>query len=57
MSHKSGHIIIQAIMPLPSVTTEQRKVLEEIERRDQYTLQDRLYLGYVTSKIAPIPAD
>lgn len=57
MSHKSGHVIIQAIKPLPAVTPEQRQVLEEIESRDEYTLQDRLYLGYIASKVAPLPAD
>lgn len=57
MSHKSGHIIINAIKPLPAVTPEQRQALEEIEERDEYTLQDRLYLGYIASKVAPLPAD
>jgi hypothetical protein len=57
VSHKSGHIIIQAIKPLPSVTPEQRRTLEEIEARDEYTFQDRLYLGYIASKVAPLPAD
>lgn len=57
MSHKSGHVIIQAIKPLPSVTPEQRCALDEIEKRDEYTLQDRLYLGYIASKVAPLPAD
>lgn len=57
MSHKSGHVIIQAIKPLPAVTPEQRQALEEIEARNEYSLQDRLYLGYVVSKVAPLPAD
>lgn len=57
MSHKSGHVIINVIKPLPSVTPEQRAVLEDIEERDEYTLQDRLYLGYIASKVAPLPAD
>lgn len=57
MSHKSGHVIINVIKPLPAVTPEQRKALEEIEARDEYTLQDRLYLGYIASKVAPLPAD
>jgi hypothetical protein len=57
MSHRSGHVIIQAIKPLPAVTPEQRRVLEEIEARNEYNLQDRLYLGYIASKVAPLPAD
>ena len=57
MSHKSGHVIIQAIKPLPAVTPEQRSVLEDIEARNEYNLQDRLYLGYIASKVAPLPAD
>lgn len=57
MSHKSGHVIIQAIKPLPAVTEEQRTTLEDIEARDEYTLQDRLFLGYIVSTVAPLPAD
>lgn len=57
MSHKSGSVIINVIKPLPSVTPEQRAELEAIQARDEYTLQDRLYIGYVASKIAPLPAD
>lgn len=56
MSHKSGHIIIQKLKELP-ITEDQRSSLSEIEARDQYTITDRLYLGYVTYVVAPEPAE
>lgn len=57
MSHKSGHIIIEAVKPLPAVTTEQRGKLEEIATRDEYTVADRLYLAMVVATIADDPAE
>ncbi len=58
MSHKSGHVIIEAIRPLPAVQSkpEVLKRLDEIEARDQYTLGDKLYLGVLVSNIADEPA-
>lgn len=57
MSHKSGHIIIEAIKPLTAVSQEQRERLDEIERRDEYTTADRLYLAFVVGMIADDPAE
>lgn len=57
MSHKSGHIIIEAIKPLAWVSQEQLKHLEEIEARDEYTAADRLYLAFVVGMIADDPAE
>lgn len=57
MSHKAGHIIIQSLVTLPTVTTEQRAKLEEIEARDAYNMQDRLYIGWVAATVADDPAD
>lgn len=57
MSHKSGHIIIEAIKPLASVSKDELDRLEDIERRDEYTAIDRLYLAYVVGMIADDPAE
>lgn len=60
MSHKSGHIIINAIKPLPSYTAlpqEVRNQLDDIEARDEYNLMDKLVLGYAVSKIAAEPSE
>lgn len=64
MSHKSGHIIINSILPVggsPIVplagNTEAIERLNDIRSRDQYTIADRLYLGYIVGVIADDPAD
>jgi hypothetical protein len=63
MSHKSGHIIINALLPengvprLSSLTNEQCERLNEIRARDQYNPMDRLFLGMLVASIADDPAD
>lgn len=63
MSHKSGHIIINALVPqdsspqLASLNEEQRDKLSEIRSRDEYTAIDRLYLGMLVASIADDPAE
>jgi hypothetical protein len=52
MSHKAGHIIVQALKSVPSLTQEQRAQLDNIESRDQYTLQDKMYLSILTFQVA-----
>jgi hypothetical protein len=52
MSHKAGHIIVQKLLEIPTLTPEQRSMLEEIQQRDQYTLQDRLAIGMIVFQVA-----
>lgn len=52
MSHKAGHIIVQKLLEIPTLTPAQRATLEEIQNRDQYTLQDRLAVGMITFQVA-----
>jgi hypothetical protein len=52
MSHRAGHIIILALKQVPTLTPEQTSKLQEIEQRDQYTLQDRLAIGMITFQVA-----
>lgn len=52
MSHKAGHIIIPKLLEIPTLTPEQRATLEDIEARDEYTLQDRLAIGMITFQVA-----
>lgn len=52
MSHKAGHIIIQSLKVTPGLTAGQLAMLDEIESRDQYTMSDRLYLGWLTFTLA-----
>lgn len=62
MSHKSGHIIINAMLPeggapLPTLTPQQQNTLNDIRQRDEYNMADRLTLGYIIGLIADDPAD
>lgn len=57
MSHKAGHIIIQSLVTLPTVTHEQRCQLEDIEARNEYTMADRLYIGYIAATVADDDVD
>ncbi len=52
MSHKAGHIIVPKLLEIPTLTPEQRSTLEEIQQRDQYTLQDRLAIGMIVFQVA-----
>lgn len=52
MSHKSGHIIIQALLTVPAVTPEQRAHLEDIQIRDAYNVADRIYICALTYQFA-----
>jgi hypothetical protein len=52
VSHKAGHIIVQKLVEIPTLTTDQRATLEEIDQRDQYTLQDRLAIGMIVFQVA-----
>lgn len=52
MSHKAGHIIIQSLKAVPTLTTDQVAHLNEIEARDQYTMADRMYLCVLTYQVA-----
>jgi hypothetical protein len=45
------------VQPLPSINDEQRSKLSEIQQRDEYNVQDRLYLGMLVASIADDPAD
>lgn len=62
MSHKSGHVIINAILPesgpaiLP-LSSDIENRLREIRSRDEYNITDRLYLGYVVGVIADDPTN
>jgi len=63
MSHKSGHIIINAMVPdngqppLSCLSEEQRDKLSEIRTRDEYNVTDRLFLGMLVASVADDPAD
>ncbi len=62
MSHKSGGVIINSMVPeggdpIACLSTEQCEKLNEIRTRDEYSLQDRLYLGMLVASIADDPAD
>ena len=57
MSHKSGHIIIQALLNVPTLTPEQCTHLQEIQTRDEYTVSDRIYICALTYQVADDPAD
>lgn len=57
MSHKSGHIIIQALLTVPSLSAEQKAHLEDIELRDVYNVADRIYICALTYQVADDPAD
>ena len=65
MSHKSGHIIINALIEegeharalLPCLTSEQCDRLANIRERDEYNAIDRLYLGMLVASIADDPAE
>lgn len=52
MSHKAGHIIVRALLTVPTLTTEQRAHLEDIEIRDAYTVADRIYICALTYQFA-----
>lgn len=52
MSHKAGHIIVQALITVPTLSPEQRTHLLEIESRDQYTIADRMFLCVLTYQVA-----
>lgn len=52
MSHKAGHIIIQSLRTVPTLTQSQRATLDEIEARDQYTLQDRMAIAFISFQLA-----
>ncbi len=52
MSHKAGHIIVPKLLEISTLTPEQRSTLEEIQQRDQYTLQDRLAIGMIVFQVA-----
>ena len=62
MSHKSGGVIINAMIPeggqpLSCLNPEQCDKLSEIRQRDEYNVTDRLYLGMLIASIADNPAD
>jgi hypothetical protein len=63
VSHKSGHIIINAMVPedsnppLACLNEEQKNKLNEIRTRDEYSVQDRIYLGMLVASIADDPAE
>lgn len=57
MSHKAGHIIVQSLKQVPTLTDEQRQHLDDIEVRDAYTVADRIYICALTYQVAddPVP--
>lgn len=57
MSHKAGHIIVKALLTVPSLTPEQKAHLEDIEIRDTYTVADRIYICALTYQFADDPVD
>jgi len=57
MSHKAGHIIIQSLLTVPTVTQEQRTHLEEVQARDEYNVSDKIYLCALTYQVADDPAE
>lgn len=52
MSHKAGHIIVQSLLTVSTITQDQRAHLQEIEGRDQYTIADRMFLCVLTYQVA-----
>lgn len=55
MSHKAGHIIIESLVTVPTLTQEQKDKLTEIAARDEYTVADRIYLCALTYQVADDP--
>lgn len=57
MSHKAGHIIVQSLLEVPTLTQEQKSHLEEIQARDEYSVADRIYICALTYQVAddPVP--
>jgi hypothetical protein len=55
MSHKAGHIIIESLLTVPTITTEQSTHLQEIATRDEYTVSDRIYICALTYQVADDP--
>lgn len=51
MSHKSGHVIIKALLESPDITPEQVAALEIIQARDQYTRQERWAIAWMVYKL------
>jgi hypothetical protein len=62
MSHKSGGVIINAMIPeggqpLSCLSTEECERLSDIRQRDEYNPVDRLYLGLLVASHADDAAD
>jgi len=57
MSHKAGHIIVQALKTVPTLTPEQHATLDDIENRNQYTLMDRMAISVIAFQVADDVAD
>ena len=55
MSHKAGHIIVQSLITVPTLTQEQKNHLSDIELRDEYTVADRIYICALTYQVADDP--
>jgi hypothetical protein len=55
MSHKAGHIIIESLVTVPTLTQEQKDKLNEIATRDEYTVSDRIYICALTYQVADDP--
>lgn len=52
MSHKAGHVIVKALLTVPTLTQDQQTHLQEIETRDQYNVSDRIYICALTYQVA-----
>lgn len=57
MSHKAGHIIVQSLLTVPTITPEQRTHLQDVEARDEYTVADRIYICALTYAVADDPVE
>lgn len=62
MSHKSGGVIINAMMPeggqpIACLTPQECADLAEIRQRDEYTLGDRMRLAMIVAVHADDPID
>ncbi len=62
MSHKSGTVIINALIPengpaAACLTPEQCSTLSEMRLRDEYSVQDRLTLAFIVGLIADDTVD
>lgn len=56
MSHKAGHVIIESLMALPQLTTEERiglmALTQRLEQKGELSSTERMSLAWLVYRVA-----